>query len=351
MREKKAVGGLMVLTVLIAVIVAGCGGSRHLAAPSADARFAGQTTCEGCHSGIAADYALTHHGEDFTQHAYGDLVYGRGGACAPCHSVGYGEDSGFQLDGSTPYLENIGCEECHGCGSDHAASPSSANLMGVPDAETTCWNCHGPSYKPMSDPAALVVTDAKFYDKDPDSISVHHPQTTYLNGEYGYNHAGGSDDNPHLLVDNTCVSCHANPETSAVTLGLRAASSFDHGPDGLHPDATTCAPCHGGELGAQQVFEAFEEEVKDELIVIAGEDPSEAGEPDPDYGGGMIAAFIAFHGIDITSNNNPDDPDVKALKGVIHNYEYILHDASWGAHNPPFTEALLDEMKALLTIP
>lgn len=344
MREKRAVAGLIIAVALLALILGGCGGSRHVAAPTAAARFVGRATCAGCHSGIDADFSLQAHGLDFLT-AHGDQIYGYGGRCAPCHTVGYDEPSGFDPNGSTPYLESIGCEECHGPGGDHASNPSSSNINRVPIAEETCWDCHVSSYKEVRGPVP-TVTDASLYEKAPGSITIHHPQTLFLLGEYGYEHL--SDPGPHALVNNTCVSCHLNPVESATTLGLRNAGHANHGDGALHPDLTTCARCHDSEQEAKSLFEGFEEEMEEQLIELGGEDPSNPGEPDADCGGGLLNSYAATHNIDLDNNSDPDNQYVKNYKGARHNYEYLLHDGSYGAHNPPFAEALLEEARQLL---
>ncbi len=348
--------------LLLAVMMGGCGGhSAQAPQPGppgvGTATFVGQAVCEGCHSDVAAEYATQAHGAVNWGGSFrnkrdpsNNVITGYGGACQPCHTVGYGERSGFQPDGSTPELEGIGCEECHGPGSNHAAAPSSASTNGHPSGKETCYDCHAQSYK-LLDTVVPPVTDADLAGSAPGSVSVHHPQAAFLEGVRGFDIP--TQPSPHTLVQDQCVGCHLNPQPSAFTLGDTVAhgDELDHGGDGLHPDTATCAPCHGGEAGAAALFEHFEEEIVDALIELAGEDPANPGHPNEDVDGGAIGAFAAAHSIDMGDNSNPDDPNAKKLKGAIYCVEYIMSDGSYGAHNPEFAEDLLEKARDLLGLP
>jgi predicted CXXCH cytochrome family protein len=80
-----------------------------------------------------------------------------GPTCDGCHSVGY--------DIRTKQVAewNVGCERCHGPGSEHAAHPSRANVLnpGQMDsvaANDTCIQCHSQG-QPLSNPI-----EGKYYD-------------------------------------------------------------------------------------------------------------------------------------------------------------------------------------------
>ncbi len=64
--------------------------------------------------------------------------------CVTCHVVGYGQKSGFAGPARTPDLENVGCEQCHGAGSAHAAAPAAVKLGKVGDGAPSmvCARCH-----------------------------------------------------------------------------------------------------------------------------------------------------------------------------------------------------------------
>ena len=80
-----------------------------------------------------------------------------GPTCDGCHSVGY--------DIRTKQVAewNVGCERCHGPGSDHAAHPSRANIvnpahMDVVAESDTCIQCHSQG-RPLE-----VPIDGRYYD-------------------------------------------------------------------------------------------------------------------------------------------------------------------------------------------
>jgi hypothetical protein len=59
--------------------------------------------------------------------------------CLICHTVGFGEDGGFQSMTATPGLANVQCEACHGAGRDHLTD--FYRPMGHV-AEAVCHRCH-----------------------------------------------------------------------------------------------------------------------------------------------------------------------------------------------------------------
>jgi len=80
-----------------------------------------------------------------------------GPLCDGCHSVGY--------DTHTKQVAewNVGCERCHGPGSEHAANPTRANIvnpshMDYVAASDTCIQCHSQG-QPLSNPI-----EGKYYD-------------------------------------------------------------------------------------------------------------------------------------------------------------------------------------------
>jgi predicted CXXCH cytochrome family protein len=80
-----------------------------------------------------------------------------GPLCDGCHSVHY------DIATKTPTEWNVGCEACHGAGSNHAAHPTKANILN-PDrmdyvhANDTCIQCHSQG-RPLTNPI-----DGKYYD-------------------------------------------------------------------------------------------------------------------------------------------------------------------------------------------
>lgn len=356
--QKKFIGwGILGAALLAWVVVAGCGGggggpSVVFDDPSktpsnnvttANASFISMGTapaCSLCHAAIVAEYALQAHGKDFTDVEGRDLT---AGSCAPCHTVGFDEPSGHNDGGGTNMdLIQIQCEECHGPASTHMGN--AAHINGIPDASETCWDCHVRSYKQLDNPVA-PRTDADLEATIPNRVSANHPQALMLNGVYGYEFAGSTYTNSeHTGIANSCVTCHAYvPEGGVVT----------HGAEALEPDIEACASCHRGATSVEALHEEVEGPIKALLTQLGGEDPAAPGEPDPAAGEvtgqGLLAAWATANAIDITTNDDPTNPAVRAYKAARHNYKFVLADASFGVHNHDYAEQLLNDAIASLT--
>lgn len=63
--------------------------------------------------------------------------------CVICHVVGFEYQSGFISPEKTPSLKDVGCENCHGPGSEHIKTEGKA-LTAQPQSE--CTDCHTPEH-------------------------------------------------------------------------------------------------------------------------------------------------------------------------------------------------------------
>lgn len=119
-------------------------------------KYVGSAACAKCHAAIFRDWNRT------TSHAHAlqtleEIDYAEDPECVRCHVVGWKRDgqddwyrhaSGFQTAAKTPHLAGVGCENCHGPGSDHVADPSAHPLFHPegPDAKSAwrsrCMTCH-----------------------------------------------------------------------------------------------------------------------------------------------------------------------------------------------------------------
>lgn len=82
-----------------------------------------------------------------------------GPTCDGCHSVNY------DIAAKAPTEWNVGCEKCHGPGSEHVAHPTKDNIanpahMDYVRANDTCIQCHSQG-QPLK---AMPAADGKYYD-------------------------------------------------------------------------------------------------------------------------------------------------------------------------------------------
>lgn len=115
------------------------------------ASYVGTATCAACHPTALAAWEKSKHA-----HAWQTLVdaekdpkrYGWPVTaypdCVACHVVGYGERSGFRSVADTPHLTDVGCERCHGPGSEHVAAGGQKplGLLGGAQPSQLCTQCH-----------------------------------------------------------------------------------------------------------------------------------------------------------------------------------------------------------------
>lgn len=101
--------------------------------------YAGSESCKTCHEYEYGKWSRSAH-----RHAYATLE--RVGSqfdpeCAVCHVVGMEYESGFVSEQKTSHLKNVGCENCHGPGSEHLITGGTAELT---EPKSNCIDCHTP---------------------------------------------------------------------------------------------------------------------------------------------------------------------------------------------------------------
>ena len=133
--------------------------AERVAPPIAGATYVGSVACAGCHAEAFTTWKNSRHG-----HAWETLEkaekdperYGwpvtRYPDCVGCHTVGYGERSGFVNPERTPLLRDVGCEECHGPGSKHIAAPDADRKRFIRRGGVAqCLQCHNQEQSPDFD--------------------------------------------------------------------------------------------------------------------------------------------------------------------------------------------------------
>ena len=102
--------------------------------------YSGNDVCGVCHSSAHDSWLFTRHAS-----AYNTLVtHGeeRNPECVGCHVVGFGKPGGFSIEEHPEYLENVGCEDCHGRGGPHL----SPGFVKNGNYEPACVSCHNPTH-------------------------------------------------------------------------------------------------------------------------------------------------------------------------------------------------------------
>ncbi len=107
------------------------------------ASYVGSNTCASCHQTSHKQWLGTSHAKAF------DALKKRDSdadpKCIKCHSVGFGEPSGYLRKFKETQLVNVGCESCHGPGSEHVrqrTSGTKALFKYRPLGEGDCRQCH-----------------------------------------------------------------------------------------------------------------------------------------------------------------------------------------------------------------
>ena len=113
-------------------------GMERIGTASTADEYVGAQACLSCHAEAHKTWSDSVHSG-----AFGTLVK-KGSEfdpeCLKCHTVGYGLAGGFADAATTPKLEGVQCESCHGRGKEHIATQSKRTLK--PVTPSTCISCH-----------------------------------------------------------------------------------------------------------------------------------------------------------------------------------------------------------------
>jgi predicted CXXCH cytochrome family protein len=196
-----------------------------------------------------------------------------GPVCDGCHSVNY------NIDTKQPTEWNVGCEQCHGAGSAHAAKPTRFNILNPAhqnyvQASDTCIACHSQG-QPLSNPikgkfydwpvgyhAGLKLAD--YWKLEPHALGET-SFTHFPDGTAHKNRMQGNDFVQSLMYTRgvTCFSCHdphgtdneamlrkpiaeicSTCHTPNGRFGPRAASIEEHTHHKADSAGSQCVACH-----------------------------------------------------------------------------------------------------------
>ena len=112
---------------------------------SVAATYLGSATCLGCHSEASSTWKASAHAHALETLKPVEAQFNP--SCFRCHTTGAGWATGYQNEGATPQLAQVGCESCHGPASEHIGAPAEP-YGGLPTDAASCLPCHTQSNSP-----------------------------------------------------------------------------------------------------------------------------------------------------------------------------------------------------------
>ncbi|YCM42594.1 multiheme c-type cytochrome [Verrucomicrobiaceae bacterium 227] len=107
------------------------------------ATYVGSDQCLKCHAEEAEQWHASAHSRAFDSLVKKDSEADP--SCITCHTVGFGTPSGYRRSFGTEKLTDVGCESCHGPGSEHVDSWNTGTVPGFkfrPLGAGDCLQCH-----------------------------------------------------------------------------------------------------------------------------------------------------------------------------------------------------------------
>ncbi len=104
-----------------------------------DVAFAGSKACRRCHEYEYDKWSTKTHANALASLETAGSNHDP--ECVVCHVVGMDYDSGFVTEARTPHLKDVGCENCHGPGSEHIRT---SGQTATAQPKMTCLDCHTP---------------------------------------------------------------------------------------------------------------------------------------------------------------------------------------------------------------
>ena len=103
--------------------------------------YAGSKSCKPCHGYEYETWNGNAHAKAYSTLEQVNSQYDP--ECVVCHVIGMDYESGFISEQQTPLLKDVGCENCHGPGSEHNEKPHEVKTS---EPKMTCIQCHTPEH-------------------------------------------------------------------------------------------------------------------------------------------------------------------------------------------------------------
>jgi len=113
-------------------------------------RYIGVGMCLRCHQPQYETWLSGPHANAFQSLV--NLGMDTAPECLGCHTVGYGQPTGFMHPWVFPILSSVQCESCHAIGTDHTMRRPETEKVG----KATCVRCHNEEYSPDFDYAGSM---------------------------------------------------------------------------------------------------------------------------------------------------------------------------------------------------
>lgn len=225
--------------------------------------FVGSGGCAGCHGDKFDTWKGTVHSHALADlHAVG-LPPAVEQTCQPCHTVGMNQPTGFTNTTVTPYLTDVGCENCHGPAGWHKYSDHDLVHPAVSIDPKICGGCHTDSHHPTYDEYseslhAQVNDDVKYGA----SGGVYFPDTWYSGSNYWYGY--------YITTNGSTLKTNATTGIVNSLYGPLNNPIYDAGQD----RQVGCGMCHSGATRMAMIadYEARQGGVTNALNLPSGHD-------------------------------------------------------------------------------
>ena len=106
-----------------------------------DLEYTGSKSCKSCHGIEYETWSGNAHARAYSTLEQAGSQFDP--ECVVCHVIGMDYESGFTSEQETGHLKNVGCENCHGPGSEHILTAGKTELT---KPKSTCIDCHTPEH-------------------------------------------------------------------------------------------------------------------------------------------------------------------------------------------------------------